>query len=93
MEPVIPLFVLYTLTEQDATMIASARAAQAFPAGVAGQHNPVHPGDTYPAVVVKTFENGAANLQVFLDGTDTYWATSRTEGDVGKWGHWAPAGV
>jgi hypothetical protein len=50
-----------------------------------GSH--VSEGDQYPAVVVRTFEEGARlNLHVLLDGTDTYWATTRTEGDEpGQW--------
>lgn len=47
-------------------------------------------GDVCPAMVVRLFEHaapGCANLQVHLDGTDTYWATSRYEGD--QPGHWA----
>jgi hypothetical protein len=45
-------------------------------------------GDAYPAVVVRLnhAESGSVNLQVFLDGSDSYWATSRTEGD--EPGHW-----
>lgn len=47
-------------------------------------------GDTYPAVVVRTFGGPAANLKVMLDGTDDYWATSRSEGDQpGNW-TWPP---
>lgn len=46
-------------------------------------------GDTYPAMIVRVFhpESTTANLQVFLDGNDTYWATSRAEGE-GEF-HWA----
>jgi hypothetical protein len=45
--------------------------------------NVVQAGDVYPAVVVRIFHPSMTtiNLQVFLDGNDTYWATSRTEGD------------
>jgi hypothetical protein len=40
--------------------------------------------------VVRTFGGTAANLQVFLDGNDAYWATSRVEGsERGNW-VWAP---
>ncbi|KAB2384747.1 hypothetical protein [Actinomadura montaniterrae] len=50
--------------------------------------NRAQAGQTYPAMVVRVFDPSAttANLQVSLDGNDTYWATSRTEGD-GE-GHW-----
>lgn len=90
MQPTPGRFVDYTLTEQDAAIISSDRASRFAMNQAPHRHNPVSPGDTYPALVVKAFGGGAANLQVFLDGTDTYWATSRTEGEPGKWGHWAP---
>lgn len=90
MQPTIGRIVHYTLTEQDVSIIASRRASQAFPAGIVGRHNPVSPGDTYPAMVVRVFHpsTSTANLQVFLDGTDTYWATSRAEGEPGEHGRW-----
>jgi hypothetical protein len=49
-------------------------------------------GDIYPAVVVRLFDPSVttANLQVFLDGNDHYWATSRMEGEgPGSWS-WPP---
>lgn len=44
--------------------------------------NHVNEGDVFPAMITRVWsanpEPGAAvNLQVFLDGNDTYWATSR----------------
>ena len=46
-------------------------------------------GDVCPAMIVRVFgtsPESAANLQVFLDGNDTYWATSRAAGaDAGRW--------
>ena len=88
MQPTIGRIVHYTLSEQDATLISSRRAAS-NPGGVFAR-NPVSPGDTYPAMIVRVFsgsENGA-NLQVYLDGDDTYWATSRCEGEPGEPGRW-----
>ncbi len=43
--------------------------------------NQASEGDVYPAVVVRDWDEaaGTVNLQVLLDGNDTYWATSRTE--------------
>lgn len=37
----------------------------------------------YPALLVRVFDPSTttANLQVHLDGNDTYWATSRTLGE------------
>lgn len=45
--------------------------------------NPVSEGEQYPAVIVRVFDPSTttANLQVFLDGNDAYWATSRQEGE------------
>lgn len=43
-------------------------------------------GDVYPAMIVKTWSGTTVNLQVYLDGNDAYWATSRQEGDnPGQW--------
>ncbi len=51
-------------------------------------------GDVFPAVVVRTWGSTpatfSANLQVFLDGNDTYWATSRSEGDGPGFWSWPP---
>jgi hypothetical protein len=46
--------------------------------------NAARKGDVFPALIVRTWgeqEGASVQLQVFLDGPDTYWATSRTEGD------------
>lgn len=46
-------------------------------------------GDICAATVVRTFGQGsAANLQVHLDGNDTYWATSRCEAIESTPGSW-----
>lgn len=48
--------------------------------------NSVSPGQVFPAMMVATWGGEYVNLQVFLDGACTYWATSRGEGDEpGKW--------
>lgn len=51
--------------------------------------NAVKPGDVFPAMIVRIFPGNphdVANLQVHLDGNDTFWATSRHEGeDRGEW--------
>lgn len=53
--------------------------------------NPVSTGDVYPAMVVHVFAAAeCANLQVFLDGDCSHWATSAPEGDEpGQWS-WPP---
>lgn len=106
MQPTIGRIVHYTLTEADAKAINKRRADfYAFQQTLAGTPDPGHrgatghvahtgnqasAGDVCPAMVVRTFGGTAANLQVHLDGTDTYWATSRSEGDTaGSWA-WPP---
>lgn len=49
-------------------------------------------GQQYPALVVRVFgePSPSVNLQVHLDGNDTFWATSCQEGDeAGQWS-WPP---
>ncbi|MEV7902218.1 hypothetical protein [Streptomyces anulatus] len=85
--------VLYRLSDHDATVINQRRtdyaaSAKATRTGfVAHVGNEAVEGAVYPAVVVRTWaDHPAVNLVVFLDGADTFWATSRLEGDdVGQW--------
>ena len=94
----------YQLTTKDALAIndrrASAKNLNAANVTLASQKlgpvihtgNDVREGQSYPAIVVAVFSDSqeVANLQVFLDGNDTYWATSRHEADEpGAW-HWPP---
>lgn len=76
MDPTIGRIVHYTLSESDANAIRSARIGL-----TSGTYNNVAAGQVYPAIVVRTFGGSAANLKVLLDGPDTFWATSRSEGD------------
>lgn len=100
--PSIGRIVHYTLSEQDAAQINKRRAdaKNLNGAGVtlASQGlgpqihigNEVHPGEVFPAILVRSWAATAyasQNLQVFLDGNDTFWATSVTEGDGER--HWA----
>jgi hypothetical protein len=90
--PTIGRIVHYRLNDADVDLIAQRRAhLKAAGGGVIG--NSVAAGEVYPANVVRTFGGGGdpyVNLQVQLDGYDTYWATSRAEGDgPGTWG-WPP---
>lgn len=39
--------------------------------------NAAYVGDVYPAIVVRTTDDLRVNLQVWLDGPDTLWVTSR----------------
>ena len=79
MKPSIGLIVHYTLNQQDADEINRRRTDSFVLAG-----NQAREGDVYPAMIVRVFgetPESAVNLQVFLDGTDTFWATSRTVGE------------
>jgi hypothetical protein len=94
MQPSIGRIVHYKLTQADAAAINKRRADVKNPgAGMASQiivGNDAAEGQVCAATVVRTFGGPAANLQVHLDGTDTYWATSRTEGtEPGTWA-WPP---
>lgn len=58
--------------------------------------NPTSIGDVLPAIVVAVFPDEfgtgipGVNLQVMLDGPETFWATSRREGnEAGQWA-WPP---
>lgn len=79
--PTIGRIVHYMLTEIDVQRIEAQRQRT-----VSSGSNDVHVGEIYPAIVVRSFpayadgERHRANLQVLLDGSDTYWATSAEEG-------------
>ena len=76
MIPSIGRIVLYRLSAEDVVAIKGNRTVR--PTG-----NAVNEGEIYPAMIVRTWgntEGSCCQLQVFLDGADTYWATSRREG-------------
>lgn len=93
----------YTLSESDAQQINARRTDSAaiqdrivedrWPIGAQAHiGNRVHPGDVLPAIVVRVLPSDNISVQVLLDGTDTYWATTRPyAGDPtpGHW-HWPP---
>lgn len=88
--PTIGRVVHYTLNDADATLINDKRADPVYKA--IHQGNTAVAGQTFSAEVVRKFADSgtSVNLQVKLDGTDTYWATSRQEGDGhGQW-TWPP---
>lgn len=72
----------YRLSAADVESINFLRTAR----GSGPRGNTVHEGDVYPATVVAVNgdESLRANLQVHLDGPDTYWVTSRTESPDGE---------
>lgn len=85
--PTIGRIVHYRLSEQDADEINRRRSHAALhmdehrtAATGAQVHvgNTLQAGEVLPAMVVRVFDGTiGANLQVFLDGNDAYWATSR----------------
>ncbi len=93
-KPSIGRIVHYTLTEADAEAINRRRPNG--PMGRNGDGAVVHAGNhaaegqVYAAMVVRIFDAPYANLQVFLDGNDHYWATSRTEGEGPGFWCWPP---
>jgi hypothetical protein len=97
MIPSIGRIVHYRLTDQDAVEINRRRTTGSaiaknseWPTGAQAHiGNQASAGDVFPAMIVWTWgntEGSACQLQVFLDGNDTYWATSRQEGSMnGQW--------
>ncbi|HVK23224.1 MAG TPA: hypothetical protein VM677_17850 [Actinokineospora sp.] len=72
----------YTLSEWDVAQITTA-ALNGAP--WREHYNQVAQGQTFPALIVRD-AGECVNLQVFVDGAFTYWATSRTRGDQpGQW--------
>jgi hypothetical protein len=83
--PTIGRIVHYKLSGHDVSMI-NLESMQSF-GGQGVVRSPVKLGDVFPAIITRTLEGEKAlNLQVFLDGNHSYWATSRSEGtDHGQW--------
>lgn len=94
MQPTVGRIVHYTLNAADAELINRRRPDG--PRGIDGSGAVVHVGNhaaagqVCAAVVVRAFDGPYANLQVLLDGNDTYWATSRSEGDGPGYWAWPP---
>lgn len=100
--PTIGRIVEYVLTNGQANQINSYRRDFALraawysalrPGAQAHHGNAVHEGDVFPAMIVKTWGDtpeASVNLKVFLDGTDTYWATSVHVGDKPGDFRWMP---
>ncbi len=105
MTPSIGRIVLYTLTEQDAAQINGRRTTGAeiaariaarpreWPLGAQAHiGNSVTAGMEFPMLIVRTWgdmEGSTVQGQVFLDGNDVFWATSRVEGNAE--GEWCPS--
>lgn len=95
--------VVYTLSEYDAETINQRRtgaldeqgARRHLPGIQTFEGNQAEEGQKFPAKVVRVWGDqptSPANLVVTLDGTDTYWATSRKQGSgVGEFSAVWPA--
>lgn len=99
MNPTIGRIVHYRLSDQDAAQINKRRAdASAHMAEhrensngvVVHVGNSVQAGDVYPLVITRTWGGSAVNGQVLLDGSDTLWVTSVTEGEGLRNWSWPP---
>lgn len=99
--PSIGRIVHYVLSEEDAVQINRRRtipsevahriAQNEWPLGAQAHiGNTVNPGDVFPAIIVRYWGGCLLNLHVFLDGNDTFWATSRHMYDVGGDGYMVP---
>jgi hypothetical protein len=98
--PTIGRIVIYKLSQDDCNKINKRRADGDAWAAFHRQNsngamvhvgNYVAEGYEYPALVVKTWGNSptsAVNLKVELDGSDSYWATSRIVGNKPGDYHW-----
>lgn len=87
MTPSIGRIVLYMLNEHDVGEINNRRGDS--PADV----STVVAGQEYPMLIVRVWSDSYVNGQVFLDGCDSYWTTSRNQvppdvSDDQKQGKW-----
>lgn len=87
-KPAIGEIVHYKLGEHEASSINQSRTDATVASRELGlpktrSGNSLNAGDIYPAMIVRVWNEATTTvqLQVFLDGNDTYWATSRSQGD------------
>lgn len=84
----------YVATEQDAIAanrrrVLGAGHGESWPAGAQAHiGNDLRAGDHCPAIVVRVWSTSTANLQVFLDGNDVLWETSRAFSETPEPGTW-----
>lgn len=96
MKPTIGRIVHYRLSEEDATKINERRAHARHnlermrvekPGFQAHFGNPVAEGTVVAMVVTAVWTENCINGKCLLDGTDSYWVTSRMNSDDAN-GHW-----
>ena len=95
MKPSIGRIVHYTLSQADADQINQrrkdfheSRSADQRTGFVGHVGNWAAEGDVFPAMIVRVWDEAqiTVNAQVFMDGNDVFWATSRAEGNTpGAW--------
>ncbi|MGW1252525.1 hypothetical protein [Streptomyces sp. NPDC002535] len=93
--PTIGRIVHYRVTKDEAEAVNRRRrdfhesGSAAARTGFVGHFgNRAEEGDVFPAMIVRVWNESTVtvNAQVFLDGTDVLWATSRAEGtEPGTW--------
>lgn len=91
--PTLGRTVLFRASADDAAQInkrrkdaTESRIASKESGAVVHVGNEVAEGQVFPGVMVRIWQAGSVNLQVHLDGTDVFWATSRSEGnEPGQW--------
>lgn len=95
-QPTLGRIVHYKLAAHDAVQINRRRLdAQREKTALEQKGYQVHvgnetaPGDVFPAIIVRVWPT-SVQLQVFLDGNDTFWATSVSEGDGERQWSWPP---
>lgn len=86
--PTMNRIVNYRVSARDVEQIVRQRSASQY----VSHGNEVNVGDVFPMMVIRAWKPGDAehtiNGQAFLDGNDTLWVTTATEGDKpGQW-HW-----
>jgi len=77
----------YKLSDTDVAIIRDRRISTRT------SGNSVAAGDVFPAIVIRRWGDtleSSIQLQVFLDGNDTFWATSVSEGDGERQWSWPP---
>lgn len=100
MKPAIGRIVHYRLSKEDVAAIERRRKLLGVDRTQLFSGNAVREGDTFPAMIVRAWgeqPTSAVQLQVYLDGNDTHWATSVQVGEGPRTFSWperpAPVGV